>query len=878
MKIPPSSHFSPVDLASHFNARREDLTGDLGRRNEADIWSTGLVGLQPLRGIPFLFGEAGAANVLVLQPGDTSTRVSLPPTTASYFVFVHAVADRTPANPPGFSSVDPATLATVEGLELGDLVSTYTLEYEDGENLEVPVSRRLGIHQKHLSWRAPPFAAVPARGPGVVLTHGESVALSRASTLPYAFSEARARTAVHRRVENLWLYALPNPQPEKQVLSVTLTAATETSLVYALSTTTLTEHPLRMQPRRKLRMRLPEGVNLNKIGELDVEDGQAQIAFDMGTVMSARAVLDYSESEWLSGKHDVQPAVLDREVIVEYSAHPDSVLHVNGGDGQLVSRALRTMHSEESQSETSLGALVIEPSFRPVKLEIVEKLTGQRVAARLHVHGPHGEYLPPKGHHRKITTGYFEDYAGEFANGQNAYAYVDGSCVVDLPIGRVFIEVTRGFEVQPLRRIVEIDASTEVVKLELKRVLRWREQGWITSDTHVHFLSPQTALLEGKAEDVNVVNLLASQWGELFTNVADYDGRTTLGAKDFGGDGAFLVRVGTENRMEVLGHISLLGYEGEMIVPLCVGGPDESAIGDPLEVTMTGWAEACRQQGGVVVLPHGPDRQAERAAAVVLGSVDAIEMMTANPRKLQISAFGLADWYRYLNIGYQVPLVGGSDKMSAAELLGGIRTYVHLGEKDFNYSTWKEAIRQGNTFVTVGPLVSLSVDGTEPGGKISLSRTGGTVNVSWKVESVSVPPERVEVLCNGVVVEQFTCDELCSQGVVALRIKDSSWIAVRVRGSVAQRKDDIAAHTSAVYVEVGDAPIFASTDAVEILRQIEGSLAYLDTIAPRSDEARHARARAALQLAHHRLHHRLHKLGAHHSHAPIHTAHIAREH
>src|SRR6266511_639998 len=105
------------------------------------------------------------------------------------------------------------------------------------------------------------------------------------------------------------------------------------------------------------------------------------------------------------------------------------------------------------------------------------------------------------------------------------------------------------------------------------RVLRCRERGWIAADTNVHFLSPQTALLEGRAESVNVVNLLASQWGEMFSNVADFDGKTTLGASEFGGDGEFLVRVGSENRMQVLGHISLLGYSGAMIHPLCTGGP-----------------------------------------------------------------------------------------------------------------------------------------------------------------------------------------------------------------------------------------------------------------------------------------------------------------
>lgn len=64
----------------------------------------------------------------------------------------------------------------------------------------------------------------------------------------------------------------------------------------------------------------------------------------------------------------------------------------------------------------------------------------------------------------------------------------------------------------------------------------------------------------------------------------------------FGGDGEFLVRVGTENRMQTLGHISLLGYSGSMIHPLCTGGPSESALGDPQEVTMAEWAQRCIDQ------------------------------------------------------------------------------------------------------------------------------------------------------------------------------------------------------------------------------------------------------------------------------------------
>ena len=123
----------------------------------------------------------------------------------------------------------------------------------------------------------------------------------------------------------------------------------------------------------------------------------------------------------------------------------------------------------------------------------------------------------------------------------------------------------------------------------------------MTADTHVHFLSPMTAMLEGAAEGVNVINLLASQWGELMTNVGDFDGRNTWGSKEAGGEGEYLVRVGTENRQHVLGHISLLGYRGPIIAPMTTGGPDESALGDPVDVLLTEWARQCRSQGGLVV-------------------------------------------------------------------------------------------------------------------------------------------------------------------------------------------------------------------------------------------------------------------------------------
>ena len=106
----------------------------------------------------------------------------------------------------------------------------------------------------------------------------------------------------------------------------------------------------------------------------------------------------------------------------------------------------------------------------------------------------------------------------------------------------------------------------------------------MTADTHVHFLSPQTARLEAEAEGVNVVNLLASQWGDLFTNVGDFTGAVSGVSHD-----DTIVWVGTENRQHALGHVSLLGPRGSLVSPLCAGGPDESYLGD----------EACDEPGRV---------------------------------------------------------------------------------------------------------------------------------------------------------------------------------------------------------------------------------------------------------------------------------------
>ncbi|MDE2950436.1 MAG: CehA/McbA family metallohydrolase [Chloroflexota bacterium] len=858
MEIPASDRFTPLPLASAFNRDRSALDEPL-RLQLPDGF-----GPQTCRGIPFEFGPPGEANVILLD--SDAVRIPVDKLQATYIVFAHIVEDKPQALTPDLADVDRAAQfpSALTGNELGDLVAEYQIEYVDGSLETIPIRRRFAIQQARIGWGASPFAAATHQEDTIISTVTESLSLGRMPGARYGNGETRHGSGRDAHSEHIWLYALPNPFPERAIAALRCLPKDERALIFAISATQVSEHPLRPGLRRKLALTLPPGVEFNAIGELDNVD------IDLGYVISGRAKLEYDREAWFGDATDVQPTRSGRVAIIEYAAHPKAKLYLGDAKGKQFAYDLSHFQGD--------GLVEVAEARRLIKVKVVDA-AGKPVAARVHFHGGAGEYLPPRGNHRRVNRYWFEDNYGEFANGRNQYAYIHGHCELEAPLGEVFVEISRGYEIKPCRSSIEVRVDSDEFVFELERALDWRERGWVTADTHVHFLSPQTALLEGAAEGVNVVNLLASQWGEMFSNVSDFDGRSTLGAADFGGDGEFLVRVGTENRMQVMGHISLLGYSGEMIHPLCSGGPSESAIGDALEVSMADWARRCIEQNGLVVLPHGPNPQAERAADIVLELVHAIEMMSFNPFDAQITPYGLLDWYRYLNLGYQVPIVGGSDKMDAQSLLGGMRTYAQLGDREFTYENWMESVKAGNTFVTVGPLLELQVEGLSPGSKLDMPEGGGTVNVSWRVESVAMPLERVEVLCGGLAVEeQAVGGALSAAGSCDVHIGESSWIALRVRGSHSGRKTDIAAHSSCVQIRVGGGRPFQQADAIAVLEQIEGAMAFVDTLAPRPEAQQYKRIRAALESAHNKLHQLMHRQGIFHQHSPLHAHDAHREH
>ena len=745
---------------------------------------------------------------------------------------------------------------------LAEHAADYVMVYTDGTEVRQAIRRRHQIGMFRPIWGENCFLAVAHTKPHPVrpLQEQPSMLLVAGRGLGWGQAETRARSADRWPWVN-WLWAWQNPHPEKEIAALRFEPRSGVTVLSAVSAGRATSEPLRWGTRRKAILTLPEGVEFDYT--VDVHGRWKQVQLDMGQVISVTPRNLYPDQDWAATYSNKLPEVSTREVLIEYTAHPDARFHLWDGTSVAVS-ALESRRA-------SPPLMTVTPATRPVQIRVVEKATGRPVPVKLHVHGESGEYLAPVDRHRQPNSAWFEDYAPEFQHqGRHFCAYIPGETVVDLPVGSVYLEISKGFEIRPVRKRVQVTRETDRIEVALERLLPWRERGWVTADTHVHFLSPSTARLEGSAEGVNVVNLLASQWGELMTNAGDFDGKTTFGSREAGGDGEWLVRVGTENRQHVLGHISLLGYDGSIIAPMCAGGPDEAALGDPVGTLLMEWAERCRAQGGVVVLPHFPNPRCENAADLIAGSIDAVEMTSWGRLYAGIDPYSLSDYYRYLNCGYFVAAVGGTDKMAASTAVGAVRTYARIPQgREFTYASWKEAVRAGHTFVTYGPLVEFAVEGRPAGGRIDMKSGGGTVAVTWEVASVTVPMSKVELVVNGEVRESRGIKPDRDSGQWPVHIDRSSWVALMVRGHYPDKPEIIAAHTSPVMIRVQGSPFFSAVDALTMLDQIEGALAYIDTIGTRAEDAVYKRVRLKLTSTYRTLHNELHQRGHYHEHTPV---------
>lgn len=827
--------FSRVDLSTRYNRTRSDPSPWEAATGEAVARLPG--GNHHFWGIPFSVGAEDPRRRGLIVAGDrgATAATTVPVTgTASHIVFAHFCDSRARTTVAGQSSDYAVPAVTAPGEHLAD----YTLVYADGSTHSTAIRRRFEVDQlmtrsqsgfmtrPHLG-----LTPLPMRGPYPEDMWGRyqtGAAIGPAGRPPSPREHLQARM---KPAPSWSIYALVNPSPHKRLKALRIEPTGAGAIgIGAITKFTGRAHPLRYERLETVQVALPRGVDAGKVA--------ASASIDLGVIARRYEVQGFDARAWLSAPVQGRGEAPDdpqRSPAWDVAGSVDATLTISGR--KLSLGDLYSKHSARS-ADGKVAATVLTPQRTWVHGRIVDDETGKPIAARIHFRSPDGRYFPPYGHRHEINDNWFEDYGADVKLGDTQYAYVNGAFQAELPVGGVFVEAAKGFEYQPLRARLEIKPGQREVEIRLKRELDLRAEGWITADTHVHFISPETAHLEGQAEGLNVVNLLAAQWGDLFTNVGDITGRLAGASGN-----ETLVWVGTENRQHFMGHISLLGVKGDPVFPMSTSGPTEGYFGDTTVRAMSEWADECRRKGGLVVVPHFPFPHSEIIAEIVRGRVDGVEVWDFWTPTMDL--FSFHELYRLLNCGYRVAVVGGTDKMSAGMPVGNVRTYAHIGDDALTFESWARAVRAGRTYTTSGPLVRFSVEGRQPGDELALPSRGGTVNIEAEVVSLTGPVNRLEVVHNGTVVAAAESRRGANGLSLSerVRVNGSGWFAARC---VSEHRawsvwpQHIAAHTSAVYVKAGRDEVFDNPTAEYLITTMKGGLAWLDTLATRDTPERHA--------------------------------------
>ena len=732
-------------------------------------------GLHLRRGLPFQFS-------------DDPQRCCIAPSTSSVRVEVHR-----PARHVVFAHRQLA--AASEIADLGSVVAEYRFHLEGDRNISVPMRHRFEITVVPTEWGLLPFLAV---------TDGADGLFPRQDG-PFWMAGSRQCESTQGHADEYYLWSWRNPYPDLRLLAIELVPVDQPFAIGAITLSQAEEHPFVRTARRAI------------VISSDAGTRGLEVAVDRGVATYAQPVPEESDDAVAGWGRRAQS-----RSYVEIASLPSATLTVNQDGNELGKLPWAELEAGHEVVRGPARLQLSDSGRNWVHVRVLDASTGLPVPCRVHFRSPAGVPYQPHGHHNQVNSNigtWHIDVGGDVRLGDVTYAYIDGTCQGWLPRGEVLADVTRGFEYAPVHERIHIAPGQREVTLQISRWTDMAASGWYSGDSHVHFLSTQGAHLEQQGEDLRVVNLLQSQWGSLFTNTEDFTGRvsTTPG-------GRYVTYVGQENRQHVLGHLILWGLT-EPVMPWCTDGPSEGELGSSLESTLADWADRAHAQGGTVVIPHFPVPNGEPAVLATTGRADAIESLMWDPYKEAV-------YYHYLNAGYRLPLVGGTDKMSSGVPVGLYRTYAQLDE-EFSYPAWCAAVRAGRTFLSGGPIVQLTVDGQRVGDTVALSGPG-TVQVEAWAESI-FPLSSLEIVVQGRVVASAEHPEgprSRLQLSEPVHIGNHSWIAARCRGAAGNHFDEwerpIFAHTSPVYVSTGGTWAARDEQAARyLLTLVEGGLEYV---------------------------------------------------
>jgi len=383
-----------------------------------------------------------------------------------------------------------------------------------------------------------------------------------------------------------------------------------------------------------------------------------------------------------------------------------------------------------------------------------------------------------------------------------------------LPPGDWEITIRRGMEFVPLVDTFHIPSEGFVKRTyKLNRWIDMRKHGWYSGDDHVHcrIISDEDArrlMAWVRAEDVHVVNVLKA--GNIY--------RTFFPQRGFGEayriiNGDYVIVPGQEcprtGGLYALGHTISLNTQ--------------SMVRDSNKYFLYDWvADTVRAQGGLFGYAHVDSNRFQVSRDMSINvpkqKADFIEI-------LQFEKLGTDLYYEFLNLGFKMTASAGTD-VPWGGTIGEVRVYAYVGDKSFSADAWFEAVKQGRTFVSNGPMVDLKVDEARPGDEIVVNKNR---KVRIRARALGDPdnmlPMKLEIIRHGEVIRSIESTNTQDNELMIdfeINVDNGFWLAARVEGSDGSR-----ALTTPVYV-IRKGLRFWKYDAVDKL--IDARLAEMDKV------------------------------------------------
>lgn len=509
-----------------------------------------------------------------------------------------------------------------------------------------------------------------------------------------------------------------------------------------------------------------------------------------------------------------------------WSPDGSTIAFVSNRDGDLAVFTVDAIYGQQRKLEIR-ERKYLKPR-RPLRIQIADE-KGQPLAARFSITDSRGKFHAPSSSWIHADDGV---HTGLYKFESHYVHAFSGIAELDVPAERLLITVSHGpaYEISK----VNVDAArsaTGPVTIVLKP-LSFPQPGLpgVSGDLHVHMnyggnylQTPERLLRQAAAEDLNMVFNLVVNKEQRIPDIG-FAGRESLRSTD----GKSVLVHAQEYHTSFWGHLGVLGT-GKMLLPDFTGYP-QTALASlfPDNVAV---ARKARTQGSLVGYVHpfetsevfpGPSAALthELPVSAVAGLIDYYEVIGFADHRASEKA-----WHQLLNCGFRIPAGAGTDAMTDYSSLRGPvglnRVYVQ-GRANMTEQEFLNAVRRGQSYVTNGPLLGISVAGKESGEVLEIPEGGATLEYNAWLRS-QVPVEFFEVVWNGDVIARHT---VAAPGRSAdvngkVKVKGPGWLLIRA-GSTQAHPDlpDLYpfATTNPVYVETPGNKTYYSKSAAAWFR------------------------------------------------------------